>query len=62
MSDVKFKIIGKIIAVDLDIDGNLHITLKNSTFWAEHAVKHLRALTNQIIETEVKKWSKSKTS
>jgi hypothetical protein len=31
MSDVTVKIIGKIIAVDLDIEGNLHITLKNSS-------------------------------
>jgi hypothetical protein len=58
MSDVKFKIIGKVIAVDLDAEGNLHLTLRHSNqYWSEHAAKHLRELTNQIIETEIKKWT-----
>jgi hypothetical protein len=54
-------IIGKILSADIDIDGNLHLTLKNSnTYWTEHAVKHLRKLTNQIIEANIKKWHPNK--
>jgi hypothetical protein len=57
MSDVKFRIIGKVIAVNLDFEGNLHLTLRSSNpFWSEYAAKRLREMSNQIIETEVKKW------
>jgi hypothetical protein len=27
MSDVRFRIIGKVIAVDLDVEGNLHLRI-----------------------------------
>jgi hypothetical protein len=58
MSDVRFRIIGKVLAVDLDAEGNLHLILRHSNqYWSEHAAKHLRELINQIIEVEVKKWA-----
>jgi len=61
MSDVKFKIIGKVIAADLDAEGNIHITLKNSNqYWAEYATKHLRNFTGHIIEADIKKWNPPK--
>ena len=57
MSEVKFRLIGKVIAVDLDAEGNLHLILRSSNqYWSEYAAKRLRELSNQIIETEVKKW------
>jgi len=63
MSDVRFRIIGKVVAVDLDGEGNLHLILRHSNqYWSEHAAKHLRELTNQIIEIEVKKWTPNKPS
>jgi hypothetical protein len=63
VSDVKFRIIGKVIAVDLDVEGNLHLTLRNSNqYWSEHAAKQLRKYTNQIIEIEAKKWTPNNTS
>jgi hypothetical protein len=63
MSDVRFRIIGKVIAVDLDGEGNLHLILRHSNqYWSEHATKHLRELIHQIIEAEVKKWSTNKQS
>lgn len=58
MSDSEFLIIGKVLSADLDVDGQLHITLKNSNqFWAEIAVKHLRQLQGQIIKAEIKTWN-----
>jgi hypothetical protein len=61
MSDVRFRIIGKVIAADLDGEGNLHLILRHSNqYWSEYAAKHLRELTNQIIEAEIRKWSLNK--
>jgi len=63
VSDVKFRIIGKVIAANLDAEGNLHLILRNSNqYWSEHATKQLRAFTNKTIETEVKKWNPNNTS
>ena len=53
----EFRIIGKIIDADLDAEGNLHITLKNSnTFWAETAVKNLRKLKGRVLKLDIKEW------
>jgi hypothetical protein len=61
MSDVRFRIIGKVIAVDLDGEGNLHLILRHSNqYWSEYAAKHLRELDHQIIEVDVKKWCPTK--
>jgi hypothetical protein len=57
MSDSEFLVIGKVLSADLDADGTLHITLKNSNqFWAEIATKRLRQLQGQIIKAEIKTW------
>jgi hypothetical protein len=57
ISDTEFLVIGKVLSVDLDFDGNLHIILQNSNqFWAEIAAKHLRQLQGQIIKAEIKTW------
>jgi len=53
----EFRIIGKIIAGDLDAEGNLHVILKNSnTFWAETAVKNLRQLKGRVLKLDIKEW------
>jgi hypothetical protein len=53
----EFRIIGKILAGDLDAEGNLHVTLKNSnTFWAETAVKNLRQLKGRVLKLDIKEW------
>jgi len=60
MSDTEFLVIGKVLSVDLDFEGNLHIILKNSNqFWAEIAAKHLRQLQGQIIKAEIKTWQQT---
>ncbi len=53
----EFRIIGKVLAADLDAEGNLHITLKNSNaFWAETATNRLRQLKGQVLKLDVKEW------
>ena len=53
----EFRIIGKILDADLDAEGNLHVTLKNSNvFWAETAVKNLRQLKGRVLKFDVKEW------
>ena len=53
----EFRIIGKILDADLDAEGNLHVTLKNSNaFWAETAVKNLRKLKGRVLKLDVKEW------
>ncbi|MDR0493224.1 MAG: hypothetical protein LBH74_06280 [Nitrososphaerota archaeon] len=60
MPDREFLIIGKVISADLDAEGNLHLTLKNSNrFWAETAVRQLRQLKGQVLEAEVKAWKQN---
>ncbi|MCL2360101.1 hypothetical protein [Candidatus Bathycorpusculum sp.] len=60
MPDREFLIIGKVISADLDAEGNLHLTLKNSNrFWAETAVRQLRQLKGQVLEAEVKTWKQN---
>jgi len=54
----EFRIIGKILDADLDAEGNLHVTLKNSNaFWAETAVKNLRKLKGRVLKLDVKEWA-----
>lgn len=53
----EFRIIGKILEADLDADGRLHLTLKNSNaFWAETAVRCLRQLKGQVLKLDVNVW------
>lgn len=53
----EFRIIGKILEADLDADGQLHLTLKNSnSFWAETAVRRLRQLKGQVLKLDVNEW------
>lgn len=53
----EFRIIGKMLYADLDAEGNLHVTLKNSNaFWAETAVKNLRKLKGRVLKLDVKEW------
>jgi hypothetical protein len=58
MSENKeFRIIGKILSADLDAEGNLHITLKNSnSFWANTAANRLRQLQGRVIKVDIKEW------
>ncbi|MFA5571997.1 MAG: hypothetical protein GX799_05340 [Crenarchaeota archaeon] len=52
-----FRIIGKVISADLNAEGNLHITLKNSNqFWAETATRRLHQLKGKVIKTEINEW------
>jgi hypothetical protein len=63
MSDTGFLVIGKVLSADLDSEGNLHITLRNSNqFWAEIAAKHMRQLKGQIITVDIKAWQPSQTT
>jgi len=53
----EFRIIGKVLDADLDGEGNLHISLKNSNaFWAETAASKLRFLKGRVIKLDVKEW------
>ena len=55
-----FLVIGKVLAADLDAEGNLHILLKNSnSFWAETAAKRLRQLEGRVIKLDIKEWETS---
>jgi hypothetical protein len=57
MDNSEFRIIGKIIDADLDAEGNLHVTLKNSNrFWAETAVKNLRRVRGRVLKIDAKEW------
>lgn len=52
-----FRIIGKVLEVDLDAEGQLHLTLKNSNaFWAETAVRRLRQLKGRVLKLDVAEW------
>ena len=58
MPDKEFRIIGKVISADLDAEGNLHITLKNSNqFWAETATNQLRQLKGRVVKIDVTEWA-----
>ena len=57
MADNVFRIIGKVIDVDLDGEGQLHLTLKNSSvFWAETAVRRLRQLKGRVLKFDAAEW------
>lgn len=61
MPDTEFVIIGKILSADLDAEGHLHLTLKNSSpFWAEIAANRLRQSKNQIIQATIREWKQTK--
>jgi len=63
MVDRAFVVIGKILWADLDVEGNLHLTLRNSNqFWAEIAANRLRQIQNQIIQATIKEWQPSQTT
>lgn len=56
----EFMVIGKVLAADLDAEGNLHVTLKNSNiFWAETAVKRLRQLEGRVVKLDINEWELS---
>lgn len=53
-----FRIIGKVLAADLDAEGNLHVALKNSNaFWAETAANRLRQLKGRVLKLDVNEWA-----
>jgi len=57
MTDNIFRIIGKVIDADLDAEGQVHLTLKNSNmFWAETAVRRLRQLKGRVLKLDVAEW------
>jgi hypothetical protein len=57
MQDPSFRIIGKVLEADLDAEGKLNLTIRNSNaFWAETAVRHLRQLKGRVIKIDVIEW------
>jgi hypothetical protein len=53
----EFRIIGKVLAADLDAEGNLHVALRNSNaFWAETAANRLRQLKGRVLKLDVNEW------
>jgi hypothetical protein len=53
-----FRVIGKVIDANLDGEGNLNLTLRNSNeFWAETAVKRLRELKGQVLKFDIAEWT-----
>ena len=53
-----FEVIGKIIYVGLDCDGNIHIVLKkNSGFWRDIVVRFLRGEVNHIVKLRIMPWN-----
>ncbi|MEM2922469.1 MAG: hypothetical protein QXF26_09170 [Candidatus Bathyarchaeia archaeon] len=58
MSDIgAYRIVGKLLWVGLDSEGNLRIILKNgSRFWAEATVRYLSEMQGSVIKLNVDEW------
>ncbi|MEM2612614.1 MAG: hypothetical protein QXO15_00110 [Nitrososphaerota archaeon] len=53
----EFEIIGRIIYAGFDCDGNIHIILaKNDKFWAEMAIRFLKALEGEVVKISINNW------
>ena len=55
------EIVGKIVWVGLDGDGNLNLVLKqNDRFWREVAVKALKQVEGHVVKLKVRRFQKKR--